>query len=173
VNQHHARPEKDRQTVDAEWRLVEERIEGVVVKHLSTLTDHRGTVCEIYRSEWGIHPDPLVFVYQITIRPGQVKGWQKHLEQDDRLFTAFGTVQVVLYDDRSDSPTGGMVNELFFGEHNRVLFVIPAGVYHAVKNVDPTKDAVLINVPTRPYDYENPDKYRLPLENDLIPYRWR
>lgn len=165
-------PEKDPQTVDAKWQAVRERIDGVAIKPLTTLPDHRGTVCEIYRPEWGIHPDPLVFVYQITIRPGQVKGWQMHEKQDDRLFSSLGTVQVVLYDDRSDSPTHGMVNELFFGEQNRALFVIPAGVYHAIKNVD-INDAVLINVPTRPYDYADPDKYRLPLDNDLIPYRWR
>jgi dTDP-4-dehydrorhamnose 3,5-epimerase len=168
-----SQPKKDRQTVDVEWRSVDERIEGVFVKQLATLPDHRGTVCEIYRPEWGIHPDPLVFVYQITIRPGQIKGWQMHREQDDRLFVSSGTVQVVLYDDREGSPTSGMVNELFFGDHNRALFVIPAGIYHAIKNVDPTKDAVLVNVPTRPYDHENPDKYRLPLKNDLIPYTWR
>lgn len=172
MNKVNAQPEKDRQTVDAAWRSVNEHIEGVTVKYLTTLPDYRGTVCEIYRPEWGIHSDPLVFVYQITIRPGQVKGWQKHLKQDDRLFSSLGTVQAVLYDDRPDSPTHGMVNELFFGEHNRALFVIPAGVYHAIKNVD-TKDAVLVNVPTRPYDYTHPDKYRLPLENDLIPYQWR
>lgn len=166
-----AQAEKDRQTVDAEWRSVAERIEGVVVKRLTTLPDHRGTVCEIYRPEWGIHPDPLVFVYQITIRPGRIKGWQMHKKQDDRLFISSGTVQVVLYDDREDSPTQGEVNELFFGEENRALFVIPAGVYHAIRNVD-VKDAVLVNVPTRPYDYEDPDKYRLPLENDLIPHVW-
>jgi dTDP-4-dehydrorhamnose 3,5-epimerase len=166
-------PQKDRQTVDAEWRHVDERIQDVVVKELTTLPDHRGSVCEIYRPEWGIHPDPLVFVYQIMIRPGQVKGWQKHLKQDDRLFISQGTVQVVLYDDREDSPTYGMVNELFFSEQNRALFVIPAGVYHAIKNVDPTKDAVLVNVPTRPYDYKDPDKYRLPLDNEIIPYTWR
>lgn len=172
MSQRRVEPEKDKQSVDAKWRHVSEHIDGVVTKELTTLPDHRGTVCEIYRPEWGIHPDPLVFVYQITIRPGQVKGWQKHLKQDDRLFISSGTVQVVLYDDREDSATSGMVNELFFGEHNRALFVIPAGVYHAIKNVD-HKDAVLINVPTRSYDYEDPDKYRLPLENDTIPFSWR
>lgn len=157
--------------MNADWQSVDRPIEGVVVKPLTTLPDHRGTVCEIYRPEWDIHPDPLVYVYQITIRPGQIKGWQKHLEQDDRLFVSSGTVQVVLYDDREDSPTYGAVRELFFGEQNRALFIIPAGVYHALKNVD-VRDAVLVNAPTRPYDYESPDKYRLALDNDLIPYRW-
>ena len=72
-------PAKDRQSVDERWRPLGDRIDGVTVKELKTLPDHRGTVCEIYRPEWRIHPDPLVFVYQITVRPGQIKDWQKHL----------------------------------------------------------------------------------------------
>jgi dTDP-4-dehydrorhamnose 3,5-epimerase len=27
-----------------------------------------------------------------------------------------------------------------------------------------------MNLPTRPYNHEDPDKYRLPLKNDYIPF---
>jgi dTDP-4-dehydrorhamnose 3,5-epimerase len=27
-------------------------------------------------------------------------------------------------------------------------------------------------MPTRPYDHADPDKYRLPLDNDVIPFRF-
>jgi dTDP-4-dehydrorhamnose 3,5-epimerase len=166
-------PQKDRQTVDPEGRSVKKTIEGVEIRYAKTLPDDRGTLCEVYRPAWGVHPDPLVYVYQVTIRPSQIKGWVKHKKQDDRIFASFGMMQVVLYDDREDSPTYGMVNEFFFGDDNRALFVIPANVYHAIKNVDPTKDAMFINMPTRPYDHADPDKYRLPIDNDVIPYTWR
>ena len=39
----------------------------------------------------------------------------------------------------------------------------------AVKNIGNT-DAYFVNMPTRPYSHEDPDKYRLPLRNDRIPY---
>ena len=169
VDLRHAR--KDVQTVDAEGRSVRPVIDGVRVRPLATLPDDRGTVCELFDPAWGVHPDPLVYVYQVSIRPGAVKGWVVHRKQDDRISTLFGTIQVVLYDDREGSSTRGMVNEMFFGEHNRALFTIPAGVYHAVRNVG-TTDAVFVNMPTRPYDHADPDKYRLPLDNDLIPFRW-
>ena len=64
-----------------------------------------------------------------------------------------------------------MVNEIFLGERNRALVVIPTGVFHAVQNVG-TTDAVFVNMPTRPYDHANPDKYRLPIDTDEIPYRF-
>jgi dTDP-4-dehydrorhamnose 3,5-epimerase len=42
-------------------------------------------------------------------------------------------------------------------------------VYHGLQNVG-LVDAVFINMPTRPYDHADPDKFRLPLTNDLIPF---
>ena len=51
------------------------------------------------------------------------------------------------------------------------LMNIPVGVWHADRNIG-AKDARVINFPTKPYDHENPDKYRLPLNNDRIPYRF-
>ena len=40
----------------------------------------------------------------------------------------------------------------------------------AVQNVGDV-DALFVNLPTRPYRHENPDKYRLPLDTDRIPFR--
>jgi len=82
-----------------------------------------------------------------------------------------GEVLVVLYDDRAKSPTYGMVSEIFRSELMRDLMVIPAGVYHAHQNVG-SKDALFVSMPTRAYDHADPDVYRLPVENDVIPYKF-
>ena len=85
-------------------------IHCVVIRPAVTQTDERGTLCEILNPTWGVHPAPFTYVYQFTIRPGKVKGWHLHHEHDDRIFLSQGTVKVVLYDTRKDSPTHGMVN---------------------------------------------------------------
>lgn len=162
-------PKKDRQTVTSEGELIAPRIEGVIVRPAKTIPDERGAVTEIYNPDWGINPDPLVYAYMVTIRPGKIKGWIKHLTYEDRLFFYSGTARAVLYDDRAESPTYKMVNQLFIGEENRALLVIPRGVYHAFQNVD-TTTCVFANMPTRPYQHDDPDKFRLPLENDVIPF---
>jgi dTDP-4-dehydrorhamnose 3,5-epimerase len=113
----------------------------------------------------------MVYAYQSMVRPGKVKGWIVHRLQDDRLFVSLGTLRIVLYDARDGSPTQGRINEIFLGERNRAMIIIPRGVYHAVQNVGDT-DAYFVNLPTRAYDHANPDKYRLPLDSDLIPYRF-
>jgi len=92
-----------------------------------------------------------------------------HKKQDDRIFISKGTLRWAFFDDRKDSSTHKLLNIFTFSERNRVLFVIPQGVYHAVQNIG-TDDAVFINMPTRPYNHKDPDKHRLPLKNDLIPF---
>jgi dTDP-4-dehydrorhamnose 3,5-epimerase len=80
-------------------------------------------------------------------------------------------MEVVLYDERPESSTRGRVFKLVMSEHRRRLLNIPAGIWHADRNIG-QKDAVMINFPTRPYEHENPDKYRLPLDTDRIPHRF-
>jgi dTDP-4-dehydrorhamnose 3,5-epimerase len=161
--------EKFKQTVTREGERVDSLIDGVVLRAAKTHPDERGTLCEIYDPEWRLTDDPLVYVYQVTIRPGQVKGFVLHLTYSDRLFFSQGTVKVVLYDDREGSPTRGKLNELHFSEHNRGNLVIPAGVWHAVQNVG-SVDALFVNCPTKPYNHEAPDKWALSKGSDAVPY---
>ncbi|MFL5907306.1 MAG: cupin domain-containing protein [Solirubrobacterales bacterium] len=159
------------QTVTPEGERVDPLIDGVRIRPAKTQPDERGTVCEVYNPAWGLSDEPLVYVYQVTIRPQQVKGFVLHRTYSDRLFFSFGTIKVVLYDDREGSPTRGMLNELHFGDHNRTHLVIPPGVWHAMKNVG-TTDAIFVNCPTKPYNHEDPDKWTLPKDSDQIPYRF-
>jgi dTDP-4-dehydrorhamnose 3,5-epimerase len=166
-----AQPKKDTSTVNVDGVSKQRLIEGVRIRPAVTQVDSRGTLCEIFNPAWGFHPADLVYAYQFTIRPGKVKGWVYHEMQEDRLFLSFGTAKIVLYDFREDSPTYRLVNEIYLSEYNRGLIVFPAFVYHAIQNVS-DKELVMINMPTRAYDHENPDKYRLPLDNDVIPYKF-
>ncbi|HYV38214.1 MAG TPA: dTDP-4-dehydrorhamnose 3,5-epimerase family protein [Gemmataceae bacterium] len=162
---------KDVQTVTTDGRPTAKLIEGVVIRPAVTHPDDRGSLCEIFNPAWGVHPSPLVYVYQFTIRPGMVKGWHVHHLHDDRIFISQGTVKVVLYDDRPDSPTYQIVNEIYRSDLQRNLMIIPAFVWHAHQNVG-SSDALMISMPTRPYNHADPDVYRLPVDNDVIPYKF-
>jgi dTDP-4-dehydrorhamnose 3,5-epimerase len=163
------RPQRDAQTVTPAGDLVRPLLDGVIVRPAVTIADDRGELCEIFNPAWQLDDQPLVYVYQATIRPGKVKGWVVHREQDDRLFSSMGHLKIVLYDDRADSASYQRINEIFVGERNRALVLIPRGIYHAVQNIGQT-EAVFMNLPSRPYQHDHPDKYRLPLDTDLIPY---
>jgi dTDP-4-dehydrorhamnose 3,5-epimerase len=163
---------KDHATVAEDGTPLREPIAGVVVRPAVTQMDDRGEVCEIYDLRWGVAPAPVVFVYQAMVRPGMTKGWIVHERQDDRMFVSLGYLRIVLYDAREDSPTNGRINEVYLSERNRGLLIIPQGVFHAVQNVGQV-DAYFVNLPTRPYEHANPDKLRLPLDTDRIPFSLR
>jgi dTDP-4-dehydrorhamnose 3,5-epimerase len=162
-------PVKDDQTVSSQGIAVAKRIAGVVVDRRTLHEDERGELVEIYNPAWGIHASPMVYAYFVSIRPGKVKGWVLHNRQDDRIFFFRGVVRVALYDSREDSATYKMLNVLVMSERSRGLLIIPRGVYHALKNIG-TEDALFMNLPTRAYDHADPDKYRLSVTNDLIPF---
>jgi dTDP-4-dehydrorhamnose 3,5-epimerase len=145
-------------------------IEGALLKPLKVIPDERGFLMEILRKD-----DPFFKefgqVYLTVVYPGVVKGWHYHKLQTDHFCVVKGVAKVVLYDGRDGSPTKGEVNEFFLGDHNRSLLVIPPGVLHGMKGVSPDP-AFLINTPTHPYRYSDPDEFRVhPHEND-IPYDW-
>src|SRR5438128_9337650 len=100
---------RDRQTVTGDGNLVRGLIEGILVRDLTTHTDERGSVVELYDPRWQWHPDPLVFVYSFTIRPGFVKGWNLHKEHEDRYCVLEGELELVYYDPRPESKTCGEV----------------------------------------------------------------
>ena len=160
---------KDRQTVLPGGEPISPRITGVVVHRRPLQEDERGELMEIYSPEWGIHSQPLVYAYFVSIRPGRVKGWVLHKLQDDRLFFLRGVIRIALFDDRPDSHTYHMLNVFVMSERDRGLVIIPKGVFHALKNIG-TDDASFINLPSRPYNHADPDKYRLAVKNDLIPF---
>jgi dTDP-4-dehydrorhamnose 3,5-epimerase len=80
-------------------------------------------------------------------------------------------IKLVLYDEREDSPTKGVVNELFLGDHNEQLVQIPPHVWHGFKNVGDV-ESIIVNVVTHPYDSRQPDEYRIDPHQNHIPYSW-
>lgn len=162
---------RDRQTVRRDGTKIMRWIDGVKIHPLATHADARGTLTEVHNEQWGLVDSPIMQVVKITVRPGKVKGWAKHKRNIDRTTVLVGEIKVVLYDDRPESPTYRLVNEFFLGPQHPGVLVIPAHVFHALQNVG-TTDAVALVMPTSPFDYEAPDKYRLPPNNDLIPYRF-
>jgi dTDP-4-dehydrorhamnose 3,5-epimerase len=161
---------RDAQTVTSEGERVQKLIRGVRLRHATTHADERGDLCEIYDERWEFTTDPVPYIYVVTLNPGSVRGWVVHLAQDDRLFFSSGTIKVALYDAREESPTAGDVNVFYAGTNDRALLSIPAGVFHAVKNVGPGP-ALFVNLPSQPYNHADPDKYRLPVDTEEIPYR--
>jgi len=145
-------------------------INGVAVRRAKVLPDERGRLGEIFRAD-----DPWFEkfgqVYFTTTYPGVVKAWHYHKKQTDHFYVISGMVKIALCDQRKDSPTNGVVNELYLGEHCPGLLRIPPGVLHGWMCVSRT-EACIINVVSEMYNYEEPDEFRTDPHENNIPYDW-
>jgi dTDP-4-dehydrorhamnose 3,5-epimerase len=146
------------------------RIHGVKTKALRMIPDERGFLMEILRAD-----DTELFttfgqVYVSATYPGVVKAWHYHHKQVDNFTCIAGMVKLVLIDTRPDSPTNGAINEFFIGTQNPTLVQVPNLVYHGWKCVS-EEMSMVINIPSQPYHYAEPDEYRVD-PHDALPYDW-
>ena len=145
------------------------RIQGVTVKDLKVIPDERGYVMEMLRSD---DPEFAGFgqAYVSATYPGVVKAWHYHKVQVDQFICIVGMVKLVLIDTREGSPTKGEVNEFFLGVQRPQLVVVPNLVYHGWKCISEAMSLV-VNIPTVPYNYAEPDEFRIAPHGTLA-YDW-
>lgn len=166
-----SQPLQDKQTVTSDGESIQQMPFGVTFHDVITQVDERGEFCESFDPRWGWHKDPILSIVSFTIRPGITKGWGLHKVREDRICILFGDVEYVMYDVRPDSPTKGLVAKIVLSERRRRLINIPPNIWHAARNLG-NKDVVMLEFPTQLYDHADPDKYRLPLDTDQIPYKF-
>lgn len=145
-------------------------IKGVKVKKLKWIPDERGHLMEILRSDEELFKN-FGQVYMTTCYAQAIKGWHYHRLQTDNMCVVKGMAKIVLYDRREESESNGEINEFFLGEYNPMVLHIPPEIAHGIKAIG-TKEALVINIPDYPYNYENPDDYRIPPYTKEIPYDW-
>lgn len=146
------------------------RIEGVLVEPLVPHVDERGYLMELLRCD-APYFQKFGQAYVALNYPGVIRAWHWHEKQTDYWVVVKGTIKAVLYDRRPESPTYGVINEFFLGEHQPMLLIIPPQVAHGYKTVG-VEPSLLINFPTEPYRREHPDEFRLPYDTPEIPYDW-
>ena len=146
-------------------------IDGVKLKSLKVIADERGRLTEILRRDDELF-EAFGQVYVTTTYPGVIKAWHKHEKQSDNIACVAGMIKVALYDGRGGSPTHKEVGQFYLGVHRPALLHIPAGIYHGWTCVS-QEEAVVVNIPTEPYDSAHPDEQRLDPHDSAIPYDWR
>lgn len=163
---------KDSQSVTHDGQpFARKLIDGVVVREMPNMMKGNGVLTEIFRSDWFENARPISQVFQSVIYPSGISAWHAHAHTTDQLFAACGSVHIVLYDARRQSPTFGCVNEFRCGSVRQALVIVPPGVWHGVRNFGPD-NVILLNMVDHAYEYENPDHWRLPMDSEQIPYRF-
>jgi dTDP-4-dehydrorhamnose 3,5-epimerase len=150
-------------------RIREVHIDGVVLNQTAIVGDDRGVILELIDLSQPYWSEGAPYVYMGSCRPKRAKGWGMHKLHIDRYMVLWGEMVLVLYDAREGSPTHGVVQEFFMSRDGLNQLTIPAGVWHAHYNPGES-DLIFANAPTHPYQHDNPDKWRLPIDTDQVPY---
>jgi dTDP-4-dehydrorhamnose 3,5-epimerase len=150
-------------------------IAGLVVKPLKLIPDDRGFLMELLRSDEPVF-EAFGQVYITCCQGGVAKAWHYHRQQTDHFICVGGTALLVLYDCRDNSPTQREVQEFILDappcrRADPILVKIPPLVVHGFTALD-CGEARIINVPTLPYRYTDPDEFRYPWNSPEIPYTW-
>lgn len=158
----------DQRTVTPTGEPVHPAIEGVLTRKVVTHADHRGRLFEVMNQKDEFWAEPVVHSYVFTIRELTLKGWGVHREKSDRYCLLDGETITLLYDGRPWSPTHELLQVVPLSVDGIRQVLIPPGVWHLSINTA-SKETSLLNFPTHPYRYDNPDRMTLPWDTAEIP----
>lgn len=143
-------------------------IHDVIVTPLRQIFDERGKVMHMLRNDAPVF-NKFGEIYFSCTYPGVVKAWHLHKEMTLNYAVISGQLKIVLYDPREESPTKGMVQELFISPENYNLVTVPPGVWNGFKGVGDSM-SIVANCADLPH---NPDEIiRKPAFDTSIPYDW-
>jgi dTDP-4-dehydrorhamnose 3,5-epimerase len=146
----------------------ESKIHGVKIVPLLQISDERGKIMHMMKAT---DPHFIAFgeIYFSTCWPGAIKAWHIHKSMTINNAVVSGRAKLVMYDLREDSPTKGVLQEVFLGEDNHVLVQMPPGIANGYKAYG-DKMVILANCATEPHDPN--EIVRIDPFTPDIPYSW-
>lgn len=144
-------------------------IAGVEIFPLKRIQDERGMVMHMLRAD-APHFSGFGEIYFSVIYPGIIKGWHLHSRMVINYAVVAGTIKLVLYDQRDDSPTRGTIQEIVFGDVNYQLVRVPPGVTNGFTAVGGER-AIVANCASIPHDPT--EIVRIDPSSPDIPYDWK
>lgn len=143
-------------------------IDGVSLVPLKQFDDERGKVMHMLRVD-DKHFNEFGEIYFSSTYPGVIKGWHRHNEMTLNYVAVSGKAKVVLYDDRQNSNTKGVIQEVYLTQENYSLLIVPPLIWNGFKGIG-TQEVILANCATIPHSAEEIE--RLPYNDPYIPYDW-
>ena len=162
---------KDAAHINAEWVVTASHITGVRTREVRNIVTANGITTELFRPDWGIVDGSIQQTIHVALRGRAISAWHQHRLRWDYLFVVGGHLRVVLFDPRDDSPTKGQVDVFHLSPARPMLLAVPPFIWHGVQNLSMDVSS-FVNMFDRPYDYDNPDEWRLPSDTATIPYQF-
>lgn len=143
-------------------------IDGLLITPLKQIVDERGKVMHMLRE------DSPVFkrfgeIYFSSVNPGSIKAWKLHKESFLNLAVVYGSLKLVVFDDRPKSPTQGCVHEVLLSPENYCLVTVPPLLWSGFQALG-SEAAIVANCASLSHDPAEVER-KSPFD-PAIPYDW-
>ena len=144
------------------------KIEGLLVRALTSYADERGDFREIVRAtEPGFQG--FAQLSSSVVYEGIAKAWHLHWDQTESMTNLSGVVKFAFADRREPSPTFGVVADFLVDSASApLIFTVSPGIAHGYRVV--RGPAVICYLTNRVYDPT--DQVKIPHDDPAIGYYW-
>jgi len=125
-------------------------IDGVILTPLKQVIDERGKVMHMLREGDSVFKR-FGEIYFSCTHPGSIKAWHLHKESVLNYVCIKGKVKLVLFDDRKESSTQGVCQELTLSPEDYFLVTIPSNIWNGFKGLD-KNESIIANCLTLPHN---------------------
>ncbi len=141
-------------------------IDGLMITSLNIIENNDGNIRHIIKKGDVGYID-FGEAYFSSINKDSIKAWKKHKKMTCNLVVPFGYVRFVMYDDRMDSQSKGIFNEVTLSEENYNRLTIPPGIWFGFQSIKPLTSTI-INIANIKHDPNEVERKEL----REINYNW-
>jgi dTDP-4-dehydrorhamnose 3,5-epimerase len=142
-------------------------IKDVKIKNLNQISDNRGSVLHMLRADSEEY-DTFGEIYFSTLNKDKIKAWNKHLKMKSNIVCIYGSVEMILFDDRD--PKKSKLMKINLSRKNYFLVTIPKLIWYGFKNISES-ESILCNCSSIPHDKN--ELLKKNFDDGEIPFRWK
>tara|TARA_Y100000294_G_C8545867_1_gene333108 strand:- start:1343 stop:1780 length:438 start_codon:yes stop_codon:yes gene_type:complete len=143
-------------------------IKGITITKLKQIEDQRGKVMHMLRSDDEVFKN-FGEIYFSTIFHNKIKAWHLHKESTLNYACIKGKVKLVLFDDRNDSSSKGIIQEIIMSPENYCLVTIPRNIWNGFQGLD-KEESIIANCLDVPHNEK--EMVRIDPFDQSINYKW-
>ncbi|BBH54059.1 dTDP-4-dehydrorhamnose 3,5-epimerase [Fluviispira sanaruensis] len=148
--------------------ILKTNIFDIKIHPLKKISDQRGMVMHMLRCDTS-HFSKFGEVYFSTIKENATKAWKKHLFMTQNLAVPVGKIKLVCFDDRKNSFSYGLIDEIYLGIEHFYLVTVPPLIWYGFQGIGAC-ESLIANCTDMPHD---PNEVVRKSESDeSIPYKW-
>ncbi len=144
-------------------------IQDVIISKKKQVIDDRGKIMHMLRNDEDIFKS-FGEIYFSCIFANKIKAWHLHKKMTLNYSVIHGEIKLVLFDDRTESSTKGMVQEIKLSPENHCVVTVPPLIWNGFISLY-NSTSIVANCSDIPHDTN--EIIRKDYNDKTIPYRWK